>query len=67
MKKFNIKLKKEQTNFLLSFPEKGMGYQLVDLVLKTGEILNNVVILNCEIAVTNKLIDNSDIKKIIIK
>lgn len=67
MTKFNIKLKPEQTSFLLSLPEKGMGYQVVDLILKTGEVLKDVIILNSEIAETNKLIENSDIKEIIIK
>jgi hypothetical protein len=65
--KFKIKLEKVQIDFLLSFPEKGMGYQVVDLVLKTGEVLKDITILNSEIAETNKLIDNSDIEKIVIK
>lgn len=52
---------------MLSLPEKGMGYQVVDLILKTGEVLKDVIILNSEIAETNKLIENSDIKEIIIK
>ena len=67
MTKFKIKLEKVQIDFLLSFPEKGMGYQVVDLVLKTGEVLKDITILNSEIAETNKLIDNSDIEKIVIK
>lgn len=65
--KFKIKLTPEQISFLLSHEEKGMGYQIVDLVLKNGETLKDVVVLNSEIAETNKQIEASDIDKILPK
>jgi hypothetical protein len=35
---------------LLRFPEDGMGYQIVDLVLVDGRVIPNVTVLNGEIA-----------------
>jgi hypothetical protein len=61
----NIKLNNEQTLFLLSIAESGMGYHNVDLVLKNNIIIQNVIILNCEFAQTEELISSSDIVEII--
>lgn len=33
---------------LLAMPESGMGYQVVDIILKNGQILNQFVVLSCE-------------------
>lgn len=41
-----LKLKEEQINYLLSFPEQGMGYQIVDITLKNGIVLYNRVVFN---------------------
>lgn len=41
-----IKLTDEQTNFLTSLPETGMGYQVVNVVLKNGEILHKRLVFN---------------------
>ena len=45
MKK-KIKLLPEHIKILESLPEQGMGYQLVDIELKSGVSLQNRVILN---------------------
>ena len=43
-----IKLKKEHINFLAELPENGMGYQIVNVILKNGQHLMNRVVLNSE-------------------
>ncbi len=41
--------KKKWINKLVSLPESGMGYQIVDIVLKDQRVISKVVILNAEI------------------
>jgi len=43
-----LKLNESWTKKLLKFPEAGMGYQRVDVVLKSGEIIKDIVVLNAE-------------------
>ena len=42
------KLNNYWTEYLLKYPETGMGYQRVDIKLKTGQTIKNVVVLNAE-------------------
>ncbi len=44
-----IYLTELQSSKLLAFPEKGMGYQIVDVILKNGKILNNKIVKNTQI------------------
>lgn len=44
--KNKIQLSKEQTKYLSELPEQGMGYQIVDVFLKNGEVLKQRVVLN---------------------
>jgi hypothetical protein len=43
-----LKLNKNWTEKLLKYPETGMGYQRVDVLLKSGQIIRDVVVLNAE-------------------
>jgi len=43
-----IELKKEQVIELEKQPESGMGYHIVDILLKDGSLLENKIILNCQ-------------------
>lgn len=43
-----LKLNKYWTEYLLKYPETGMGYQRVDIVLKSGQIIKDIVVLNAE-------------------
>jgi len=43
-----LKLNKSWTEKLLKYPETGMGYQKVDVILKSGQIIRDIVILNAE-------------------
>jgi hypothetical protein len=45
-----LALRQELIDRLLTMPESGMGYQIVDLVLTDGRVVPNVPILNCEVA-----------------
>lgn len=49
MADINIHLTEFQSKKLLSFPEKGMGYQVVDVILKNGKILHNKIVKNTKI------------------
>jgi hypothetical protein len=46
---------------LQTLPETGMGYQVVNFKLKNGKSLNNITVLNCSIAVTERGMDISQI------
>lgn len=43
-----MKLSKHWTEELLKHPETGMGYQRVDIVLKSGQTIKDVLALNAE-------------------
>jgi len=44
---YKIALNQEQIEYLSLLPEQGMGYQIVDLILKNGDVLRNKIVLNC--------------------
>jgi hypothetical protein len=46
---------------LVKLPESGMGYQRVNIVLKHGKILRDIIVLNAEQAVVPEPIKPSDI------
>ena len=43
-----LKLNKYWIEYLLKYPETGMGYQRVDVVLKSEQIIKDIVVLNSE-------------------
>jgi hypothetical protein len=43
-----LKLDKSWTERLLKYPETGMGYQKVDVILQSGQIIRDAVVLNAE-------------------
>ncbi len=43
-----LKLNQYWTEKLLKYPETGMGYQRVDVILKTGQVIKDVIVLNAE-------------------
>ncbi len=46
LKKFRLKGK--WVNKLANMPESGMGYQIVDITLKDGQVIKEVTILYCD-------------------
>lgn len=61
-----IKLLQKQINLLESLPEQGMGYHIVDVVLKNGRTLREKVVLNSMyLQIEEKeIIDPKEIKSI---
>jgi hypothetical protein len=43
-----LRLSKRWTAYLSSQPETGMGYQVVDVILKDGRTLKSLVVLNAQ-------------------
>lgn len=54
-----IQLPQKFVDLLITLPENGMGYQIVDIKLQSGEILRNRIILNSEFL---KVLNNESIK-----
>jgi len=47
-----------------SIPEKGMGWQSVNITLTDGTILTDVMVFNCEDVLTKLFISNDEIVSI---
>lgn len=43
-----IKLDKKWIDYLVSKPESGMGYQRVDVRLRNGRLIENLMVFNAE-------------------
>jgi hypothetical protein len=61
-----LELDKKYIDFLSSLPEQGMGYQIIDVTLKSGKIFKKRVVLNSTFLKLdhNESISNDDIEKI---
>lgn len=61
-----IQLPEKFTNQLIALPENGMGYQLVKVILKNGEILRKHKVLNASFLILNdgKAVNKTDIAEI---
>lgn len=69
MKTRYLKLPDIYINTLVNLPEKGMGYQVVKVFLKSGKVLNRHKVLNSELLmleenenITIKDIDNIELE-----
>lgn len=49
-----IQLPNRWTSLLANLPETGMGYQLVKVILKNGNVLNNYKVLNSSLLLLEK-------------
>jgi hypothetical protein len=61
-----LNLTEKWVALLLNIPEKGMGYHLVNVILKNGKILRKHKVLNSSVLILeeNENIDLDDIDKI---
>ena len=61
-----IELSKKFINLLITLPENGMGYQLVKVFLKKGNILRNLKVINSSLLIVdqNLKLNTGDIKTI---
>ena len=66
MQSKTLKLSDDFINILINLPESGMGYQIVKVVLKNGEVLHQHKVLNAELLMLeeNENITIKDIDKI---
>ena len=49
MQTHTVKLSKNFINLLVNLPENGMGYQIVKVILKSGQVLHQHKVLNSEL------------------
>lgn len=59
-----IKLLSNHIEYLESFPEQGMGYQIVDIILKDGRTLSELLVFNSTYLKSEEQINPEDIKEI---
>lgn len=61
-----IKLPDIYVSMLVNLPESGMGYQIVNVILRSGQVLHNHKVLNSELLMLeeNELIQARDIANI---
>lgn len=61
-----LKLPDSFINILVNLPENGMGYQIVQVILKSGKVLHQHKVLNSELLMLeeNESITVQDIDKI---
>jgi len=61
-----VKLSGKLINMLVNLPENGMGYQIVKVILKNGQILHKHKVLNSELLMLeeNENVIVKDIDKI---
>ncbi|MDP3433135.1 MAG: hypothetical protein Q8T04_09260 [Bacteroidota bacterium] len=66
MDTITLKLPDNFSNILVNLPESGMGYQIVNVILRSGKILYKHKVLNSEILMLeeNELIQARDIANI---
>ena len=64
-----MKLKEPWISILTSLPETGMGYQKVRFIMKNGNIIPNLVVLNCEQVELpeNTFIDMNNVESILLE
>lgn len=66
MATYKLQLNQDHIEFLSHLPEQGMGYQIVDLTLKNGEVLKKKIVMNCTLLQLDEQeqLDADDIDKI---
>ena len=61
---FRISLPEKFTAVLKEEPEDGMGYQLVNIMMASGKLYENITVLNCEEAIVPENINPEEIELI---
>ena len=52
--KNKLELSKNDSDYLLALPEQGMGYQIVMITLRNGQILNQRIVVNSTYLLLNE-------------
>jgi len=50
-----IKLPDIYVNLLVNLPESGLGYQIVNVILRSGQVLHNHKVLNSELLMLEEI------------
>ncbi len=59
-----MRLSKKWVDKLLNLPEAGMGYQVVDVILKDGKTIKGLIVLGCQDILGHVSFSESDIADI---
>lgn len=64
-----IELPKKFVKYLVTLPENGMGFQIVKVILKNGNVINNLKVFNSSVLLVknDKILKDCDIEKIELK
>lgn len=63
----SVKLSVSIRNKLISLPETGMGYQIVNVLMKDGNTIKGLKVLNCEnLIIKNHKIDSDSIADVVL-
>lgn len=64
-----IKLPDIYVSMLVNLPESGMGYQIVNVILRSGQVLHNHKVLNSELLMLeeNEHVRARDIANIVVE
>jgi hypothetical protein len=57
MQTHSLKLSDAFVNMLINFPETGMGYQIVKVILKNGNVLHEQKVINSSVLMLEENID----------
>ncbi len=60
-----MKLSQKWVDKLVNLPEAGMGYQVVDVILKNGTTVRGMMVLNCQDIVGKVYFSEDDIVDIV--
>jgi hypothetical protein len=62
--KHQVKLPERISSVLREWPEDGMGYQLVDLILKNGRIIKGQVVLDSSLWSTDMDVESNMVESV---
>lgn len=60
-----MRLGQKWVDKLVNLPESGMGYQVVDVILKNGSTIKGIMVLNCQDILEKVYFSEDDIVDIV--
>jgi len=61
-----MRLSQKWVDRLVNLPEMGMGYQVVDVILKNGSTVKGLMVVNCQDILVEVYFSEEDIADIVI-
>ena len=62
-----MRLSQKWVDKLVILPEAGMGYQIVDVILKNGSVIRGLIVLRCQDILGTVYFSEDDIVDIIVE